>query len=87
MNVGHYAQTIHSGVDGSLAEDAEEFEKHLDTLISNRKLPLKMGLAAKERIKKDFNVDDVTATYVSCLRDAISRKAAVVMDAQLAGAA
>lgn len=78
--VGYFAETIEHGIDGFLADHvgdtkkhAEEFEKYLDILITDRKLRTAMGLRAKDRINRDFNVDKVVYTYVEHLKDIIAR--------------
>lgn len=75
-NVGHFAETIRNGVDGMLCDDENEFFLALDVLISDRKRRKAMGLAANERVRKDFNIEKTTAHYVACLEEAVHRKAA-----------
>lgn len=75
MNVGHMSETIRNGKDGYLCDDANDFELALDVLISDRKRRKAMGLAANARVRRDFNIDDVTAQYVAHLQDATDKKA------------
>lgn len=80
-NVGHLSETIRTGVDGILCDDEREFELALDVLISDRKRRKAMGAAANARVRRDFNIDTVTAHYVSCLEEAIKIKAAPLAEA------
>lgn len=75
MRVGHFAETVNDGVDGLLAEDAEEFKKHLELLVTNRKWRKAIGTAANASVRRDFNVEEVAKHYVSCLDDVIAKKA------------
>ena len=72
-NVGHFAQTVKHGIDGLLANDAKEFEAHLETLIRDRRIRRAIGKAAYGRVASDFHVDTVTKTYVSHLEEAITK--------------
>lgn len=74
-NVGHLAETVNHGVDGFLAETPKDFEDYLEKLVVNRKLRTSMGMAANERVRRDFNVDNVSAEYVSILREVARKKA------------
>lgn len=73
-NVGHMAETIHTGRDGILCDDASDFELALHVLISDRKRRIAMGRAANERARKDFDVNKNVHHYISCLKEAISIK-------------
>lgn len=72
-NVGHFKETINHGVDGFLCNSADDFERHLTTLITDRKARISMGLKAKDRAFQDFNVEKTVFTYVEALKDIISR--------------
>lgn len=74
-NVGHLAETINHSVDGFLADDEESFFSYLDLLVSDRKLRNKIGSAANERVRNDFNVENVAAEYVRVLREVSDKKA------------
>lgn len=74
MNVGHFAETIHNGLDGFICDDSSEFEATLEKLIKDRKLRSKVGLAANERVRRDFNVDNVAAYYVEVLKEVADKK-------------
>ena len=66
-NVRPFAECIRGGIDGLLADGEEEFISCLNRLIENKDIRKKMGVAAKQRIYRDFNVDKVTADYVKIL--------------------
>lgn len=72
-DVGHFASTVHHGVDGFLASNADEFENFLQILISDRKLRKRIGTEARERIRNDFNVDKIAGRYISFIEDVIER--------------
>lgn len=71
--VGHFAETIRHGQDGLLAETEEEFERHLEALITNKKLRRAIGMAARQRIATDFNVDNVAQQYAEFLHEVVKR--------------
>lgn len=76
MNVGHYAQTINSGVDGYLCDEPDDFELALHVLINDKKKRKAMGLAANARVRRDFNVDTIVHDYVRILEEVAEKKAA-----------
>ena len=71
MNVGHFAETIQHGIDGFLADNADEMEKHIQTLIDDKRLRMGMGRAANIRTQTDFNVDIVLNSYLEAIETAI----------------
>lgn len=73
-NVGHFKETLTHGVDCMLANDEVEFEKHLISLITNRKLRSAIGRQARIKAEKDFNIDQVVKIYCEALK---TRKEAV----------
>lgn len=73
-NVGPYAECIRPGQDGFLADNDAEFFAALDCLISNRKTRKSMGMAAKERIRQDYNINKTVVRYIDCLQKAIDLK-------------
>ena len=75
-NVGHFSETIRNGVDGILCDEGDDFFLALDVLISDRKRRKAIGAAANARVRKDFNIDEVTKHYVACLKETIEKKAA-----------
>ena len=83
-NVGHLAETIKSGKDGILCDDAKEFELALDVLISDRKRRAAMGRAANARVREEFNVEKTVLHYIDCLHEAVGLKAKAIQQAELA---
>jgi intein/homing endonuclease/glycosyltransferase involved in cell wall biosynthesis len=73
-NVGHYKQTVRDGIDGLLADTPEEFEAHLERLITNKKWRKEMGRAAYARVYEDFNAAKVAAAYTEAIDAAIAQK-------------
>ena len=74
-NVGHFAQTVHSGVDGWLAATPEEFGNHLELLVRNSKFRKGMGKAVHARIERDFNIDRNVQIYADAVNDVLTRPA------------
>lgn len=77
--VGHFAETIHHGQDGFLAED-NEFEKYLELLIENKSLRNSMGSEANRRVREDFNIEDMSKHYVLVVSKIIENKPAITDD-------
>lgn len=71
--VGHFKETIRDGVDGLLAETPEDFIKHLQALISDKKLRKQIGTNAYFRIEKDFNIDHNVDIMVNAVEDALTK--------------
>lgn len=73
--VGHFAQTINDGEDGFLVDtnsaDAEAagFTVAIDRLVTNRSLRLTIGARARDRVRRDFNVDFVIGDYARALSE------------------
>lgn len=75
-NVGHLKETIKHGVNGLLADTPGQFETHLESLITDKKLRRSMGVAANAAVRLDFNVDNTVNQYVSILSQEVKIKAA-----------
>jgi glycosyltransferase involved in cell wall biosynthesis len=73
-NVGHYAETVTNGKDGFLCDTEAEFEAALDRLISDRKLRVSMGKAARATVYEKFNVKKNLPVYLDALNEAIAAK-------------
>lgn len=71
-NVGHFAETIKTGHDGFLAEDADQFAGHILRLIKSKELRSTIAKNAKERMATDFNVDRVAFNYVRFLEELVA---------------
>jgi glycosyltransferase involved in cell wall biosynthesis len=72
--VGHFAETVNDGVDGLLYSSEAEFEQKLTALITDRKLRSKIGLAAKERVRQDFDIVNTLDSYIDAAHEAITAK-------------
>lgn len=72
-NVGHFAETLVSGNDVLLADNAEQFALQLDSLIRNRDLRRRLGNAAYERASKDFNADKNVFALEKILRSIVEK--------------
>ncbi len=75
MDVGHFSETIRNGFDGYLCENGDDFGLALDVLICDKKRRKNMGAAANARVRADFNVDKISALYVSVLEEVANKKA------------
>lgn len=72
-NVGHFRETLTSGGDALLADDPQQFALHLDALIRNKDLRRRLGNAAYERARKDFNVDKNVFALEEILRAIVAK--------------
>lgn len=72
-NVGHFKETLNSGTDVLLADDTAQFELHLDALITNKTLRRRLGNAAYERARKDFNIDRNVFALEEILRGIVNK--------------
>lgn len=59
---------IEQGVTGFLAREENEWVEYLGGLIENESLRRKIGQNAYEKVKKDYNVEEVTKRYVEVLK-------------------
>lgn len=80
-NVGNFKETVKDGVDGLLANNLEEFEKHLCGLIENKAWRREMGRAAYARVYRDFNTEVVCETYSEAVNSAIQIRMDETMNA------
>jgi len=72
-NVGHFAETIHDGVDGLLCDTPEDFTKNLEGLIIDKSKRKMIGRDARERVFKDFNIDNTAKRYGEALKEIVAR--------------
>jgi len=72
-NVGHFAETIKDGVDGLLCNDTNDFTLNLETLIQDKSKRRAIGNTAKERVFKDFNIDNTAKYYGEVLKEISDR--------------
>lgn len=72
-NVGHFAETIKTGLDGFLAEESGQFADAVIKLIESKSLRGAVSRRAAERVAADFNVDRVAFDYVRFLESAVER--------------
>jgi glycosyltransferase involved in cell wall biosynthesis len=72
-NVGHFAETIHNGVDGLLCDTPEDFTNALESLIIDKSKRKMMGMDAKARVFKEFNIDNTAEKYGRALEDIVNR--------------
>ncbi len=78
-SVGHFQETIRNGKDGILVENStpaieeDQWVEHLSKLIEDRGYRVRMGIDARDRVRRDFNVDFTVGTYADALRDIIGR--------------
>jgi len=73
-NVGHFKETIVSGVDGFLADDSDGFTLYLEHLITDKKMRKQMGKDAHKRAYDDFNVDKVVSKYADAMKSVMAIK-------------
>ncbi len=52
--IAPYSNTLSHGIDGFLAKTETEWEEHLETLINNPELRLKIAHAAQDKIRKQY---------------------------------
>lgn len=72
-NVGHFAETIHDGTDGLLCDTQEDFINALESLIVNNSKRKFIAKEAKERVFKDFNIDNTVKNYAKAFQEIIQR--------------
>lgn len=80
-NVGHFKETLRSGTDCLLADNAGDFETMLDVLIRNRDMRTRMGLQAYERARRDFNIDKNVFAFEEILRGIVDKGQTVKIEA------
>jgi len=68
-DVGHFKETIDTGVDGFLCSDTKEFIEGIELLINDSSLRYRMGRAALAKVTERFNVDNVIVEYEKVLRE------------------
>ena len=66
-SVGHFAETIRSGIDGMLCNTESQWLSALDDLILNANVRRQMGNAANKRARKDFNIEANVHNYARIL--------------------
>lgn len=77
--VGHFAATIRDGEDGFLVStesaeaEASGFTERICEMIEDRALRLGVGARARDRVRRDFNVDFVVGDYATSLREIVKR--------------
>ena len=74
MNVGHFAHTLTHCDTAMLANDSDEFFKHLETLINDRKLRKEIGNSARVHAEINFNIDENIKKYCRILNEGIAKK-------------
>lgn len=72
-NVGHFAETIDNGKDGILCDTAEDFINALEGLILNVSRRKELAKAARDRVFKDFNIDNTVKYYAKVLQEITAR--------------
>ena len=72
-DVGHFAETIRNGVDGILCRDEKDWLDAFSHLIAHKTDRRRIGNAAYERIRKDFNTDTNVFAYESILRGIVEK--------------
>jgi len=72
-NVGNFKETIKNGKEALLCNNAKDFFTNLETLAKNSKVRKTMGRVARDKVFRDFNVDEVTRDYEKILREVYDR--------------
>lgn len=65
---------IEDGKTGLLATEVDEWERHLVELIEHENLRKYLGEQAYLKVKKDYNAEEVSKTYVSYIKDMLLGK-------------
>lgn len=67
-NVGHFAHTVKQGITGLLASGAEDWSKHLATLIASKSFREELARNAYKEVKTRFNVTRNASGYLRRLK-------------------
>jgi hypothetical protein len=72
-NVGHFKETLRHGEDVLFADDEDGFVNGLSTLIEDRKARLAIGARARDRARRDFNIDVNVFEFERILRGVMDK--------------
>lgn len=85
-NVGHFAETLTQAEDAMLCSTYQDWMDSLSFLISDENARRKLGKAANQKARKDFNVDRNIQLYRAALEEIKDRGQVVKMPTQEANA-
>ena len=67
--VGEVPEIVRNGTDGLIADSEKMFSEHMRMLANEPSFRARLGLAAKERVEKEYSIDVLAARFKAVLAD------------------